>query len=211
MPVWRSPDQIQVGVDDPRARVDRVSVTEERMLAALRLGISHSGLEMIARQSGGDTNDVTAFLAALGPAVVTTTGTLGRPAPLIAIDGDGPTAQRLRVLAADAGLVVAPPAPPGVQAAVAAVLLDHFVIAPQRAGAWLRRDIAHLPVVFGDSEVLVGPLISPGASPCWHCQELHRRDRDHPGSRLRRPGNRSALSAPKGTKRGQAAPAPRRR
>jgi bacteriocin biosynthesis cyclodehydratase domain-containing protein len=29
-----------------------------------------------------------------------------------------------------------------------------------------------------DGVVLVGPLVRPGGSPCWHCLELHRNDRD---------------------------------
>ncbi len=176
--VWRTPWMLQVGVDQPRARVDTMSAAKERMLAALRLGITRSGLEMIGMQAGADSDDVEALLAALGPTVVTTVKPI-ESSPLIAIDGAGPTAERLAALLPEAGFtVVSGSAERAPAEVVAAVLLAHFVITPPRAGAWLRRDIPHLPVIFGDTEVGIGPLISPGVSPCWHCVELHRRDLD---------------------------------
>jgi bacteriocin biosynthesis cyclodehydratase domain-containing protein len=59
-----------------------------------------------------------------------------------------------------------------------AVLVDHFVLAPERHGRWLRRDVPHLPVVFSDAEVRIGPLVEPGAGPCLTCLEFERVDDD---------------------------------
>lgn len=60
----------------------------------------------------------------------------------------------------------------------AAVLVAAFAIEPRRHLRWLRRDIPHLPVVFGDAEVVVGPLILPGQGACVRCGDLERRDAD---------------------------------
>lgn len=43
---------------------------------------------------------------------------------------------------------------------------------------WRAADLAHLPVVVQDPQVVVGPLILPGRGPCLRCLELHRCDRD---------------------------------
>jgi bacteriocin biosynthesis cyclodehydratase domain-containing protein len=89
------------------------------------------------------------------------------------VDGTGPTADRLRALLAELGIRVVATEDPDL-----AVLVDHFVFAPERHGRWLRRDVPHLPVLFSDAEVRVGPLVEPGAGPCLTCLELERVDDD---------------------------------
>ena len=42
-----------------------------------------------------------------------------------------------------------------------------------RASDWLRRSIAHLPVVARPGSVDVGPLVVPGPGPCLSCVRLH--------------------------------------
>lgn len=42
-----------------------------------------------------------------------------------------------------------------------------------RATDWLRRSIAHLPVVARPGSVDIGPLVVPGAGPCLTCIRLH--------------------------------------
>lgn len=65
------------------------------------------------------------------------------------------------------------------QAAVhMAVIVAAFAIEPRRHLRWLRRDVLHLPVVFSDAVVSVGPLIRPGHSACIRCSDLQRRDAD---------------------------------
>jgi bacteriocin biosynthesis cyclodehydratase domain-containing protein len=54
---------------------------------------------------------------------------------------------------------------------------DHVPDAP--AGIPLvQQGTVHLPVVLRPDEVVVGPLVVPGAGPCLHCLDLHRRDVD---------------------------------
>ena len=59
-----------------------------------------------------------------------------------------------------------------------AVIVGRFAIEPARYRRWLNRDVPHLPVVFGDREVRIGPLVEPGRGPCLFCLELGRVDAD---------------------------------
>ncbi|HEX6870532.1 MAG TPA: TOMM precursor leader peptide-binding protein [Micromonosporaceae bacterium] len=40
------------------------------------------------------------------------------------------------------------------------------------------RGLVHLAVMVRDGAVVVGPLVHPGRTPCLHCLDLHRQDRD---------------------------------
>lgn len=42
-----------------------------------------------------------------------------------------------------------------------------------RAMDWLRRSIAHLPVIARSGSVAIGPMVVPGAGPCLTCIRLH--------------------------------------
>ncbi len=58
------------------------------------------------------------------------------------------------------------------------VLVDHAVASPVRSRPLVREDLAHLSVVVGDVDVVVGPLVVPGDGPCLRCLDLHRCDAD---------------------------------
>jgi len=188
--VWRSPMSVQIGLDPPRVRLDDVSPTTERLIAALVAGVTRPGLTMIA---GRDTAECGALLEALHPALLgppdeARQAGLPVPVPTIVVAGSGPTAEALvaaiasggsRVLTApDPAEVAATINEPGAELPDAAVLIGHYVLAPTAGGVWLRRDVPHLPVVFSDSGVQIGPLVTPGTGPCLHCLELHHRDAD---------------------------------
>lgn len=49
---------------------------------------------------------------------------------------------------------------------------------PVRLRPLVREDVTHLPVVVGDVDVAVGPLVVPGRGPCTRCVDLHRTDAD---------------------------------
>ncbi|GAA4288443.1 hypothetical protein [Georgenia daeguensis] len=42
----------------------------------------------------------------------------------------------------------------------------------------VREDVVHLPVVVGEVDVAIGPLVVPGQGPCTRCLDLHRTDAD---------------------------------
>jgi len=162
--VWRTPDSIQFGVDAPLAVIDQVTEPIERMIAALVAGISRSGLDMIARSAraaAGEADRLLALLApALSPSVRERTGT-------VLVEGSGPTASLLRQLLGEPG-----------ENPDLVVLIAHHVTPPERAAHWLRHDVPHLAIVYGDSAVQLGPVVEPGNGPCLRCLELHRRDAD---------------------------------
>jgi len=200
--VWRTPDTIQLGIDRPVAIVPGVTAPLESVIAALRVGVPRSGALMLGRQAGATDAATAALLGALAPALVgleslpelpgpdaapgTATWFGPRPAPaarldthpVVVVDGDGDTAERIRQLLADLGIPALTPGGTVPDHPDLAVIVDHYVLAPQRHGHWLRRDVPHLPVLFSDTEVRVGPLVEPGAGPCLTCLDLEHVDDD---------------------------------
>jgi bacteriocin biosynthesis cyclodehydratase domain-containing protein len=183
--IWRSPDTLQFGVDVPCLVLRPVSNAEERMIAALSDGVSLSGLRMIARRARADDRSVDSLLERLAPVLVRTSGPAADAAPgttpLVVLDGEGATASHILGLLRGAGAEVGSGlewSDPLVDRADFAVIIGSFAIEPGRHSKWLRRDVPHLPVVFSDGGVTVGPLVRPGRGPCVRCVDLHRTDRD---------------------------------
>lgn len=58
------------------------------------------------------------------------------------------------------------------------VLISNFVISPSEVQPWLASDTAHIPIVFGEASVTVGPRVEPGRTPCLRCSEMERLDSD---------------------------------
>ena len=58
------------------------------------------------------------------------------------------------------------------------VLIARYALAPDRSAGLLRRGLPHTPVVFSDTEVRVGPLVTATGDPCLFCLECHRQDAD---------------------------------
>lgn len=174
--VWRDPVTLQIGLDPPRVVLDHLESVDERMIAALTVGITRDGLEVV---SDGATAAADALLERLAPVLLTATEPAA-PAT-IAISGSGRlidlTARVLgelghRVLIASSAERLADADPD------LAVIVGHWVLPPDVHAFWLRRDVPHLPVVFSDTAVHLGPMIEPGDGPCLLCLELHRRDAD---------------------------------
>ena len=156
--VWRTPDSVQLGVDPRRVILDRVDAPVERLLAALAGGISRTGFDMMARAAGLDPDGLHERLR---PALA-----VDESAVPVGVRGSGALADELRQQLGDA-------ANPRL-----VVLVADWVVAPEDHGAWLRRDIPHLPVVIGDGGIEVGPLVVPGSGPCLYCVHLARADAD---------------------------------
>jgi bacteriocin biosynthesis cyclodehydratase domain-containing protein len=213
--VWRSPWDIQFGVDPVRVILRDVDSVEERLISALVAGISRSGLSMIAESAGATEMTVEAVLRKLSPVIDTalegtpasSTDTRARftPSPRGGTDdradlpradivGRGTTVERLARILAQSGvqLAVASSATlsPGVSSSAGitmparedapaiGIAIGHYVLDPDVYGYWLRRDIPHLPIVFGDAAVAIGPMIEPGTGPCLYCLDRFRTDAD---------------------------------
>ena len=59
-----------------------------------------------------------------------------------------------------------------------AVLTSSFTVSPLDYQRWMAADVPHLPVVFGERTITVGPIIVPGVTACVSCIERHRADAD---------------------------------
>jgi bacteriocin biosynthesis cyclodehydratase domain-containing protein len=171
--VWRTPTSVQFGVDAPVV-VEEVGAGVERLLAALRPGISPSGYAMLARDAGVDSAEADALLDALGPVLAQAPAARRTAAGTVRVAGSGPFAQTLAALLSDEGVLARAEDPaPGLVALVA-----DWVVPPDDAAHWLRRDIPHLPVVVTDRSVSIGPFVEPGRGPCIYCVQLARTDAD---------------------------------
>ena len=171
--LWRTPASVQLGVDDPVV-IDDVTAGVERMLAALRPGISRSGWDMLAREAGVDPAAARALLDRLGPVLSAERATASAPARRVLVTGTGPIATTLAGLLRERDML----APSDDVQPDLAVLVAEWVIGPDDAAHWLRRDVPHLPIVGSDRTITVGPFVEPGRGPCIYCLQLTRRDAD---------------------------------
>ena len=177
--VWRDPHTLQLGVDRVVCVFAEPTATTERMLAALRTGVARSALEVEASRSATRADAVSAVDALLDAVHDALLGDEPAADRAIALDGSGPTAERLHRLLRECGYRVVTPERAGDEpgGVAAAVLIGSYVIPPWRHGPWLRRDIPHLPIVFGDAGVEVGPFVDSDG-PCLRCLSLARTDGD---------------------------------
>ncbi len=171
--VWRSPTSVQIGIDPPRVILHDVTETDERMLAALAVGVSASGLELIG--AAGAASFVAQVEAALlAPSVP-------RREPVVAVSGSGPLTAHLATTLGHHGirtLVATDHAQLASRSPDFAVIVADYVVSPELHGFWLRRDVPHLSAVFSDTGATVSPVVEPGSGPCLVCLDLHHRDAD---------------------------------
>ncbi len=177
--VWRTPDTLQLGVARRLATIENVSATDERIISALQSGVPRSTVDHIAAQSRLPRRDVDDLLGLLAPALHDTEHDAHRPrrqaSQAVLIDGTGPTADRLADHLGELGI------PVQLQSGhrpAAVVIVAHHVVTPGRYRPWVARDVPHLPIVFGEEGVRVGPLVEPGRGPCLYCLDLARSDAD---------------------------------
>lgn len=181
--LWRTPASVQLGVDDPPVTLTEVTTAHERMLAGLAIGLTPEGLLLIGTESGLNREQVDEFTRHIQPALVQVAPSTSA---CVEIDGCGPTADRLDWRLREAGMEPRRPTtlqrknppPQPTSSPDFAIIVGDYVLDPDRRGRWLRRDIPHLPIIFNDTSVTLGPFIEPGTGPCLYCLELHRRDAD---------------------------------
>jgi bacteriocin biosynthesis cyclodehydratase domain-containing protein len=174
--VWRDPFSLQFGVDPARVVLREVSSSDERMVAALVSGVSRSGLAMIAQSSGAAEHDIDSLLRRLDPLLVDDEEPTDPKT--VSIAGSGPTVERIANTLAQSGVRVLVSSRATTEDCDLGLAVGHYVLDPDSYGFWLRRDLPHLPVVFGDEAVTIGPLVEPGSTACLYCLEHHRRDAD---------------------------------
>ena len=180
--VWRTPSSAQFGIDQPVVVLPDVSLADERMLSALAIGVPRSGLSVIGLESGAAESDVRRLLHAVDPVLQRNPHVDDSNTGTLALAGAGPTTARMAETFAQCGLTVhrvgGGELPERQPRPNIAALVTHYVVDPVLRGYWLRDDVPHLPIVFGDAEVHIGPMIEPGSGPCLYCLERQRADDD---------------------------------
>ncbi len=187
--LWRTPSEIQLGFASPRAVLSDLTPAEEYVVSALHSGVSDVSLRALGAQRGMTDEQLSGLVERVGPALEPPAS---QALPQVALEGSGLGAARLAHTLTDAGFTLVAPTdligatdgarPSSTSRAGAtksiAVIVATMVLAPEPCGRWLRRGVRHLPVVWLDTQVHVGPLIEPGRTACWHCIELARCDAD---------------------------------
>lgn len=177
--LWRTPHEAQLGLERPRVLLSELTNAQEHMLSALAKGTSRTELTLIARAASAPESEVDTLLDRIAPALEAP-----GPAPIVhVIDAAHDRAGAATSVAAgfrsggfEAAVVDAsnsessPPLPSLV------VTIADYVLPPSWSGRWLRHDITHLPIVFGATEVRIGPLVVPGDGPCLYCVDRSRLD-----------------------------------
>ena len=176
--VWRSPRTLQIGVDPRLAVLDDVTDGDARLIDALTAGITRAGLGTLAAQAGVPPRRVDEVLRAVDPALEhdDEQRSAAQRAPL-AVVGRGVAAARVAGVMGEAGHPVTVGESVtrlGGRRPAIAVLVSSHVVDPLENQRWLRRDVAHLPIVFGEVAVTVGPLVVPGGTACLTCVERKR-------------------------------------
>ncbi|MEY4533275.1 MAG: hypothetical protein RI926_1044 [Actinomycetota bacterium] len=181
--VWRTPTSLQIGIDHPRVVLPQLYPAEERFISALRAGFGDVSLTAIAAECGLTPPERDALLTALGTALIPTEP---RQSWRIALDGSGPFVDSLGLLLIGTGHRVVRASASVAGSSDLAIVVGDYALQPHRPGAWLSRDVPHVPVVFSDESVRIGPLLggkpadesSAEKFPCEQCIELAHRDMD---------------------------------
>jgi bacteriocin biosynthesis cyclodehydratase domain-containing protein len=176
--VWRTPFELQIGSDRAVVTLKEITQPEEYLVAVLRKGISRSGLDMIGTKAGATPTETEALLAKVAPALLGESAERSLLGRSIVVIGRGAGADGIRSLLRELGATVSSVSDDDTGSVDLAVLVACFAIQPSLSGYWLRRDVPHLAVVFGDATARVGPLVEPGHGPCLHCVERARLDLD---------------------------------
>ncbi|MBD8466841.1 TOMM precursor leader peptide-binding protein [Plantibacter sp. CFBP 8798] len=183
--LWRTPHSLQVGVDEAVV-LDSVRTETEQVVAALRAGFPALVERRLADAFDIPAHEIHRVLSTLDAVIEHGDPTSGHAVThRVAVDGASLAAELLRRLLSEQEAVELLPPESGSTGAGSqpgrvdvAVLVADFVIPPSRYTRWLRDDVPHLPVVFSDRVVRIGPFVTPGSGPCLHCVELHRTDDD---------------------------------
>lgn len=174
--VWRTPDEVQFGVEHPLLRLRGLDAEQHFLLGLLQKGVSRPVLGALASSQGIAPPAVDALLASVTPALERSPPPRSAALDGVAAEvrGHGTPVPAIAALLRRCGAVTAAP---GVAPAFG-VLVSHYATAPRRASVWLRDDVPHLLVEFGDRSVRIGPMVVGGTSACAACLEFARAEAD---------------------------------
>lgn len=188
-PVRRGAGEVQFGLSpDSGIVLAGLNDPETELLLSLA-GTSGTGRDVsLSQRFGVPLDRVEELVAALRGhgLLVDPAAASGSGRHVVSVSGRGSVVEHLRreLTATEVVAVEEPAAQPVPDTVDLAVLCARDAIAPDEGRAWQRARTPHLPVVLRDEEVVIGPLVLPGRSPCLRCLDLHRRDRDSAWPRI---------------------------
>ena len=177
-PLWRSESSVQFGANAV-ARVDGVTLWQERLLDALVDGIPDAMLVPLARSLGASADEAADFVGVIRHALARAPEA-GR-AVIVEVP-DGLARAELDVIVsalegAELSVEVATPWSP-TPARTPVIAVAHRLLDPRRAARLVAADVPHLPLELSGDLVNVGPLVIPGITACVACAHAHHRDAD---------------------------------
>jgi len=171
--VWASPTEFRFGIQEAIVTLDNPPPRIERLIDALRSGVPIERFPQIAAALGVSKNEQAALLDTLAP-ILETPETSSSPSPTnprVIFGGDPRLHNPFLDAINQAGFRQSDDT-----FAEVAVTTSHFVTSLQLARHWTTRGIPHLPVVFSEREIVIGPFVGVSDNPCVFCVELHRVD-----------------------------------
>ena len=179
---------IQLGTD-PLGGVVLDGLTPDDLAVLARIdGVStHEDLTAHPRRAGAVSPRAERLLGVLAAAGLVTGPVPTSPSGthVVLVDGRGAVARGLAGQLADIGVGWVRAGPYAVDAADASgarpdlvLLVGQDPIAPCRARPLRARGIRHLVVSLAETTATIGPLVTPGLSPCVECLDRSRADRD---------------------------------
>lgn len=174
--VWTGPSAIQVGIRPPLASVTDIPDDATPVIHALIDGISDGGLEMLTAEYRLSPSWVEALLQSLAPAL---SATKPLPPPVTwQLWSSSPGGAAIARLVSSLGIPLTVTSDPLTDELTPAptIILADYLLHPHWVTQLTRGGAPHLPVVFSDQEVSVGPVITPGITPCLICLESWRQE-----------------------------------
>lgn len=171
--VWSTPTTLRFGIDTELVVLDNPAPRTERLVAALRTGMPTTRFDGVAQAFGVNRAERETLLNQLEPVLSRTAERHARQDLSVHVEASQTLSEPFRTALLDAGHRLTAAEKPDL-----VLLIAHFVIPPRRARAWLTRGIPHLPVVFSDSAVRIGPLVRAGGDPCVFCIDSAHTERE---------------------------------
>lgn len=198
-PVWRSPNEIQVGAH----RIGGLSASQQRLVTLLLRGIPANSLSMAANEL--QVPDAEALLSQLGPTLLSDEppmpidrdyieqhfAEICRVQATYAVEGSRVIAARNRaavfvsdcattprlaeaLTASGVGQVFSErTAPKNLAALDIAITIDQSAIRPVNHRRWLALAVPHIAIQFDSGGVFISPLLEVGKTPCLTCLQIN--------------------------------------
>lgn len=195
--LWRDLSTLQLGYDSALSVFRNLSNTHAQILEGLKTGLSLGGIQMMAARGKIAPAELEDFIRSLSPALLFDGDLLPKVLPevleepvkprrfSVSIEGPSRLCERVwGLLHSEQGIWpgvgyessedLSNPEEKNVRPLV--ILVARFISLPEHSQKHLQNETLHLPVVFGDQGVRIGPLIQPGIGPCNYCLYLWKEE-----------------------------------